>query len=165
MTVRPIVQYPDIALRTPCTRVESFGDELRTLADDLLHTMRAAPGVGITAPHIGILQRIIVIELSPDDGVRIYVNPVVEEASATLQRHTEGSVSMQGVTEEVERPDRVRVRYQTLTGEMATEEAGGFLATCLQHEIDQLDGIFWLQRLSRLRRERAIRKWQKLRQG
>ncbi len=165
MSIRPIIQYPDAALRTPCGPVTSFDDALRQLADDLLDTMRAAPGVGITGPHIGVLQRITVIELSPEDGVRVYVNPVVEEASATLQRFTEGSVSMQGVTEEVERPDLVRIRYQTLSGEVRTEEASGFLATCLQHEIDQLDGVFWLQRLSRLKRERAIKKWQKLRQG
>ena len=164
MTIRPIVQYPDAALRTPCAPVGSFDADLRQLADDLLDTMRAAPGVGITAPHIGILQRITVIELSPGD-VRIFVNPVVEVASATLQRFTEGSVSMLGVNEEVERPDRIRVRFQTLSGDAAQEEATGFLATCLQHEIDQLDGIFWLQRLSRLKRERAVKKWQKLRQG
>lgn len=162
MTVRPIVKYPDAALRTPCTTVDAFDEELRQLADDLLDTMRAAPGVGITGPHIGVLKRITVIELSPEDGVRIYVNPVVEEATDTLQRHTEGSVSMPGVTEEVERPAVVKIRYQTLTGEEKTDEATGFLATCLQHEIDQLDGIFWLQRLSRLKRERAVKRWQKL---
>lgn len=162
MSIRPIVQYPHEALRTPCAKVANFDEALKQLADDLLETMRAAPGVGITAPHIGILQRITVIELSPDDGVRIYVNPEIVEASDTLQRHTEGSVSMQGVTDEIERPDRIKVRYQTLTGDTVTEEATGFLATCLQHEIDQLDGIFWLQRLSRLKRERAVKKWQKL---
>lgn len=162
MTVRPIVKYPDVALRTPCTPVETFDEELRQLADDLLDTMRAAPGVGITGPHIGVLKRITVIELSPEDGVRVYVNPGIEEASETLQRHTEGSVSMPGVTDEIERPDRVKVVYQTLSGEEKTEEVTGFLAICLQHEIDQLDGIFWLQRLSRIRRERAVKRWQKL---
>ncbi|MBI1621443.1 peptide deformylase [Aquamicrobium zhengzhouense] len=165
MTVRPIVKFPDIALRTPAAPVETFDNELRQLADDLLETMRAAPGVGITGPHIGVLKRITVIELSPEDGVRIYVNPVIEETSQTLQRHTEGSVSMPGVTEEIERPDRITLRYQTITGEEQREEATGFLATCLQHEVDQLDGVFWLQRLSRLKRDRAIKKWQKLARG
>ena len=165
MTVRPIVRYPDPALRTPCVPVEAFDDALRELADDLLDTMRAAPGVGITGPHIGVLRRVAVIELSREDGVRIYVNPVIEDASADTQRHTEGSVSMPGVTEEVERPTRVRIRYRTLDGAAVAEEASGFLATCLQHEIDQLDGVFWLQRLSRLKRERAVKRWEKLRKG
>lgn len=109
-----------------------------------------------------MLRRIAVIELTPGD-VRIYVNPAVEDASQDTQRHTEGSVSMPGITEEVERPARIRVRYRTLDGEARTEEADGFLATCLLHEIDQLDGVFWLQRLSRLKRERAVRRWEKAR--
>lgn len=162
MAVRPIVRYPDAALRTPCATVEHFDAELRALAADLLDTMRAAPGVGITGPHIGVLRRITVIELTQGE-VRVYVNPVVEEASQDTQRHTEGSVSMPGVTEEVERPARIRVSYRTLDGEARTEEADGFLATCLLHEIDQLDGVFWLQRLSRLKRERAVKRWEKAR--
>lgn len=162
MTVRPIVKYPDVALRTPCTPVETFDEELRQLADDLLDTMRAAPGVGITGPHIGVLKRITVIELSPEDGVRIYVNPVVEEASETLQRHTEGSVSMPGVTDEIERPDRVKVLYQTLSGEEKTEEATGFLATCLQHEIDHLNGVLFIDHISKLKRDMVVRRFRKL---
>ena len=162
MAVRPIVRYPDAALRTPCAHVERFDEELRGLADDLLDTMRAAPGVGITGPHIGVLRRITVIEVTPGE-VRVYVNPQVEDQSRETQRHSEGSVSMPGVTEEVERPARIRIRYQTLDGEPQTQEADGFLATCLLHEIDQLDGIFWLHRLSRLKRERTIRRWEKLR--
>ena len=162
MAVRPIVSYPDIALRTPCAEVTQFDAGLRALADDLLDTMRAAPGVGITGPHVGVLQRITVLELTPGD-VRIYVNPAVEYASDETQRHTEGSVSMPGVTEEVERPARIRIRYRALDGNAMTEEADGFLATCLQHEIDQLDGVFWLQRLSRLKRERAVKRWEKAR--
>ncbi|MEO3389292.1 peptide deformylase [Mesorhizobium sp. CAU 1741] len=162
MTVRAIVRFPDPALRTPCEPVAAFDASLRSLADDLLDTMRAAPGVGITGPHIGILQRVTVIELSRDDGARIYVNPVILSASADMHRYTEGSVSMPGVTEDIERPARIRFRYQTLEGEMREDDATGFLATCIQHEVDQLDGIFWLQRLSRLKRERAIRRWEKM---
>lgn len=163
MAVRTILRYPNPALRTPCAPVETFDAALRELADDLLDTMRAAPGVGITGPHIGVPRRIVVIELAREDGVRVYVNPAVETASADMQLHTEGSVSMPGVTGEVQRPARIRIRYQDLAGEHHTAEASGFLATCLQHEIDQLDGIFWLQRLSRLKRERAVKRWEKLR--
>ena len=162
MSVRPIIRYPDALLRTPCAAVEIFDRQLRVLADDVLDTMRAAPGVGITAPHIGILHRITVIELSPDDAVRIYVNPAIVDASSETQTFTEGSVSMPGATDDVVRPAKIRFRYQTLDGETRIEEADGFLATCIQHEIDQLDGIFWLQRLSRLKRERAVKRWEKL---
>ena len=165
MSVRRIVTYPDPALRTPCSEIDAFDDDLRLLATDLLDTMHAAPGVGITGPHIGILKRITVIRLSKDEPVRVYVNPVIVEASTTMQRHAEGSVSMPGISEEIERPDHVRIRYRTLDGSEMTGEASGFLATCLQHEIDQLDGVFWLQRLSRLKRERAIRRWEKLRRA
>ena len=138
-----------------------FDESLRSLSTHLLDTMRAAPGVGITAAHIGVLLRIFVIELSPDEGVRIFVNPEILEASKDSVRHTEGSVSMPGATEEVERPHKIRVRYQDLDGAFHEEESQDFMAVCIQHEIDQLDGIFWLQRLSRLKRERLIRKWEK----
>ncbi|TYR34950.1 peptide deformylase [Mesorhizobium microcysteis] len=163
MAIRPIVRYPDNALRTVCAPIVRFDDDLRALADDLLETMRAAPGVGITGPHIGELGSIAVIQLAGDDRVRVYVNPVIEEFSSETQRHVEGSVSMPGITDEIERPAHIRVRYQTLDGTQAVENASGFLATCIQHEVDQLGGIFWLQRLSRLKRERAIRRWEKLR--
>lgn len=161
MPVQPILRFPDPRLKLPCAPVEAFDENLRQMADDLLGTMRAAPGVGITAAHIGVLLRIFVLELSPEDGVRIFVNPEILEASKNIIRHTEGSVSMPGATEEVERPGKIRVRYQDLNGAFHEQEAGGFTAICIQHEIDQLDGIFWLQRLSRLKRERLVRKWEK----
>jgi peptide deformylase len=104
-----------------------------------------------------------VIETSASDGVRIYVNPEVVWASTELARHQEGSVSMPGVAETVERPARVRVRYQDLSGADRLEEADGLLAVCLQHEIDQLDGIFWVQRLSKLKRDRLVKRFDKLR--
>ncbi|MGQ3674891.1 peptide deformylase [Xanthobacter sp. TB0139] len=163
MAVRPLVTFPDPRLRTIAATVEQFDDALATLAQDLLDTMRAAPGVGITALHIGVAQRLVVLELSPEEGPRIYVNPQILEASEETMRHVEGSVSMPGVTEEIERPARIRLRYQDLTGQFHEEDAAGFAAVCHQHEIDQLDGIFWLQRLSRLKRERLIKRYEKLR--
>jgi peptide deformylase len=161
MTIRPILRYPHPGLKTVCAPVTDFDDDLKTLAGDLLETMRAAPGVGITAAHIGVFSRVFVLELSKADGVRNYVNPEIILSSAALVRQTEGSVSMPGATEEVERPASIRLRYQTLSGEMKEEDANGFLAICIQHEIDQLNGIFWLQRLSKLKRDRLIRKWEK----
>ncbi|MFJ5369122.1 peptide deformylase [Bosea sp. CER48] len=161
MAIRPIVRFPDPRLRVAAQPVTRFDAELRALAGDLLDTMRAAPGVGITAPHLGLPLRLVVLELSPGD-VGVYVNPVVLEASAETIRHVEGSVSMPGVNDEIERPARVTIGYRDLDGAEHTESAEGFLAICHQHEIDQLDGIFWIDRLSRLKRDRLIARYNKV---
>ncbi len=163
MTARPILTFPDPRLRIKAAAVSRFDGDLRALGADLLETMRAAPGIGITAPHIGVGRRVVVLELSPEDGVRTYINPDIVWASTEMVRHPEGSVSMPGVGDEVERHARVRVRFQDLDGMARLEEADGLLAICLQHEIDQLDGIFWLWRLSPLKRDRLIRRYKKLR--
>ncbi|MBB6469433.1 peptide deformylase [Aminobacter lissarensis] len=162
MTVRPIVRFPDRRLRAVAEPVAVFDEDLRRLATDLADTMRAAPGMGITAPHIGIPKRLVVIELSPTAGLRTYVNPTILWASAERIRHREGSVSMPGVTDDIERHARVGVGYRDLDGIEQIEEADGLLAVCHQHEIDQLDGIFWVERLSRLKRDRLIKRYDKL---
>ena len=164
MAIRPILRFPDPRLRAVAEPVERFDGELRQLAADLLETMRAAPGVGITAPHIGVPLRLVVLELTPGD-VRTYANPQLLWASPETSRANEGSVSMPGVTEEVERPAKIRLTWSDLDGTAHEEEAEGFLATCHQHEIDQLDGIFWLQRISRLKRERVVARYGKLQRG
>lgn len=158
MTIRPILRYPDPRLKQLAESVIAFDDELRILALDLVDTMRAAPGIGITAPHVGIMLRVVAIELPGGGEPRLYVNPEIVAASAESARHVEGSVSMPGIAEEVERPARVSIRYRAIDGVTETEDADGLLAVCLQHEIDQLDGVFWTQRLSRLRRERALKR-------
>jgi peptide deformylase len=163
MSVRPIVMFPDPRLRMAAAPVTVFDEALRALAADLVETMRAAGGIGITAPHIGVATRLVVLELTREEGPRIYVNPTIVWASDERSRHAEGSVSMPGVSAEIERPARVRVRYQDLDGAEQSEEATGFRAVCHQHEIDQLDGIFWIQRLSALKRDQLIRRYQKLR--
>lgn len=162
MPIRPILQYPDPRLRLVAAPVTVFDDALRDLATDLLETMRAVPGIGITAPHIGVAQRVVVIELSAEDGARTYVNPSIIWASSDLASRQEASVSMPGVGDEIDRPARIRVQYQDLSGAEQIEEAEGLLAVCHQHEIDQLDGIFWIQRLSRLKRERLVKRYEKL---
>ena len=162
MPLRTILRYPDPRLRDVASAVEDFDDRLRELAKDLLDTMRAAPGVGITAPHVGVALRLAVIELPDGPGPRFYVNPELVEISQETMRHDEGSVSMPGVIEEIERPSRIRLRYRDLDGAEHEETAEGFLAICLQHEVDQLDGIFWIARLSRLKRERVIKRYEKL---
>ena len=104
----------------------------------------------------------VVVRLLAAEPVRVYLNPAIVWSSDERIRHTEGSISMPGVTEEIERAARVRVIYRKLDGSEETEEADGLLAVCHQHEIDQLDGTFWLQRLSRLKRERLVKRFQKL---
>jgi peptide deformylase len=165
MSVWPIVTFPDPQLRAVAAPVTAFDDALRALAADLVETMRAAGGIGITAPHIGIATRLVALELSPEEGPKIYANPAIVWASEELIRHPEGSVSMPGVTAEIERPARVRVRYQDPSGAEQTEEADGLRAVCHQHEIDQLDGLFWIQRLSPLKRDQVIRRYRKLRRA
>lgn len=162
MAVRPIVRFPDPRLRMTAEPVTVFDESLQALAADLLDTMRAAPGIGITAPHIGIARRLVVLELSPADPARTYVNPVITWRSTDLIRHREGSISMPGVLDDIERPARIRVSYQDLSGTQQTEEAEGLAAICHQHEMDQLDGIFWIQRLSRLKRDRLVKRYEKL---
>jgi peptide deformylase len=165
MTIRPIVRYPDRRLAMPARPVTAFDDTLRELAQDLLETMRAAPGIGITAPHIGVPLRVVVLELDAKAGAQIYVNPEIEWASPEMILHREGSVSMPGVNDEVQRHARVRINYQDLDGNMHSEESDGLRAVCHQHEIDQLNGLFWLQRLSRLKRERLVKKYEKIARG
>lgn len=162
MTIRQIVKYPDPRLRLVAEHITVFDQSLRELAADLLDTMRAAPGIGITAPHIGMAKRVVVLQLEGADSARTYVNPKIIWASDDMLMHTEGSVSMPGVTEEIRRHARVRVSYQDLNGVERTEEADGLLAVCHQHEIDQLDGIFWIQRLSKLKRDRLVKRYEKL---
>lgn len=162
MAVRSIVRFPNPLLRAVAEPIQLFDNDLSSLAGDLIDTMRAAPGIGITGPHIGILKRLVVIQLPSAAKPGIYVNPSVIQASPEMIRHAEGSVSMPGVTEDVERHARIRVRYQDLDGDERFEDADGLLAVCHQHEIDQLDGIFWMHRLSRLKRDRLTKRYDKL---
>jgi peptide deformylase len=165
MTIRTIVRYPDPRLALPAQPVTVFDDALRNLATDLLDTMHAAPGIGITAPHIGISLRIVVLDLDPVDGARTYVNPQIIWASPETILHQEGSVSMPGVKDDVGRHARVRISYQDVDGNMQTEESAGLRAVCHQHEIDQLNGMFWIKRLSRIKRERLIKRFEKVSRG
>jgi peptide deformylase len=139
-----------------------FDGALRDLAADLLETMHAAPGIGITAPHIGISLRVVVLDLDATEGARTYVNPEIIWASSETILHREGSVSMPGVNDDIERHARVRISYQDVHGNPRIEESDGLRAVCHQHEIDQLNGLFWIKRLSRLKRERLIKRFEKM---
>jgi peptide deformylase len=163
LAIRPIVKFPDARLRLVAAPVSAFDAALQALAADLLDTLRAVPGIGITAPHVGVATRLVVLDLPGAAGAQVYVNPAIAWVSADRVRHEEGSISMPGVSDTVERAARVRVSYRDLGGAERIEEADGLLAVCHQHEIDQLDGIFWIQRLSPLRRERLVRRYEKRR--
>jgi peptide deformylase len=162
MPPRPILSFPDPRLRVAAAPVTRFDADLRELAADLLDTMRAAPGIGITAPHIGVSLRVVVLDLDPVDGARTYVNPEIVWASPEMIMHQEGSVSMPGVNDDIERHARIRISYHDIDGNARTEESQGLRAVCHQHEIDQLNGIFWIRRLSRLKRERLIKRFEKV---
>jgi peptide deformylase len=140
MTIRPIVRYPDPRLALLAQPVTVFDGALRDLASDLLDTMHAAPGIGITAPHIGVSLRVVVLDLDPIDGARTYVNPEITWASPEMIAHQEGSVSMPGVHDDIRRHARVRISYRNIDGNSQTKESGGLRAVCHQHEIDQLNG-------------------------
>lgn len=165
MPAQPLIFYPDPRLRLPAEPVTVWDESLRSLAGDVLDTLRAVSAIGLTAPHIGRPQRLFVIRLQPDLPPVTYVNPEIAWASPERGPQAEGSVAMPGVSEPVERAARVRVRFRDLDGAGHEEEAEGFAAACLQHEIDQLDGIFWIERLTRLRRERALKRYAKLKRG
>ena len=165
MTVRPIIRYPDPLLALPAQSVTMFDGALRDMTRDLLETMHAAPGIGITAPHIGVSLRVVVLDLDANDSARTYINPQIIWASPEMVMHREGSVSMPGVNDDISRHARVRISYHDVHGHPQTEESDGLRAVCHQHEIDQLNGLFWIQRLSRLKRERLIKRYEKLSRG
>ncbi len=165
MPIRPIVRYPDARLAIPAQPVTVFDGALRDLARDLLETMHAAPGIGITAPHIGISLRVVVLDLDPVEGARTYVNPEIVWASPETILHQEGSVSMPGVNDDISRHARIQISYRDVDGSLQTEESQGLRAVCHQHEIDQLNGMFWIKRLSRLKRDRLIKRFEKLSRG
>ena len=119
MTIRPIVRYPDPRLALTAQPVTVFDGALRELATDLLETMHAAPGIGITAPHIGVSLRVVVLDLDPVDGARTYVNPEIIWASPEMIMHQEGSVSMPGVNDDIERHARIRISYHDIDGNAA----------------------------------------------
>jgi peptide deformylase len=165
MPIHPILRYPDPRLAVPAQPVTVFDRTLRELASDLLETLHAAPGIGITAPHIGISLRVVVLDLDSVDGARTYVNPEIIWASPEMIRQHEASVSMPGLNDEIERYRHIRISYRDIDGNAHTEESRGLRAVCHQHEIDQLNGLFWIKRLSRLKRERLIKRFEKLSRG
>ncbi|MCJ2143119.1 peptide deformylase [Methylobacterium sp. E-066] len=162
MPAHSLVLFPDPRLSLPAAPTDAFGPGLKALADDVADTLLAASAIGLTAPHIGICERVMVIRLSPDEDLRVFVNPKILWASPDTAVHDEGSVSMPGVRERITRAARIRFGYRDLDGATHEEEVDGFEAAVVQHEIDQLDGVFWIDRLSRLKRDRLLKRFEKL---
>jgi peptide deformylase len=163
MAVLSILRYPDQRLHQVARPVEVFDERLRTLVRDMAETMYQAPGVGLAATQVDVHERVIVIDVSDArDELHVFVNPEIVDASAERKVYEEGCLSVPGVYEEVERPDRVRVRARNEHGEAFEVDADGLLAVCLQHEIDHLDGRVFVQYLSRLKQGRIRSKMLKV---
>jgi peptide deformylase len=164
MAIRPLVILPDPRLRLKSAPVDKIDDEVRRLADDMLETMYDAPGVGLAAIQIGEPRRLVTIDTAKKDEERrpiVLVNPEIVWASEETSTYEEGCLSIPEYYEEVERPARVKVRYTDLDGKAVEVEAEGLLATVVQHEIDHLDGMLFIDHLSRLKRDRVVKKFVK----
>ncbi len=171
MALRPILVIPDTKLRQTSEPVAAVDDEVRRLADDMLETMYKAPGIGLAAPQIGVMRRVVVLDVAKraNEGAEpapmVFVNPEIVWASAEKASYEEGCLSIPDYYEEVERPAVVRVAYLDRDGTPAEVEADGILAVCLQHEIDHLNGVLFIDHISRLKRSRVVRKFEKAARG
>lgn len=164
MAIRDILSVPDPILKQVSKPVEAVTDEIRALMDDMLETMYAAPGIGLAAIQVGVPLRVIVMDLQENEekNPRYFVNPQILWSSEDLTPYDEGCLSVPDYYDTVERPDKVRLSYLNYQGEAVEEEATGLFATCIQHEMDHLEGVLFIDHLSRLRRDRALAKVKKL---
>ena len=171
MAIRPIVEVPDPLLRQISTPVEKVDDEVRALVADMFETMYDAPGIGLAAIQVGVPHRLLVIDLQepleeggePVKNPLIFVNPEILEHSDQDVPYNEGCLSVPDQYAEVDRPDRIKARWQDLDGKVNEEEITGMLATCLQHEMDHLNGVLFIDHLSRLKRDMILKKIAKAR--
>jgi peptide deformylase len=164
MTIRPIRIIPDPILRTRASPVERVDEDLRRLAADMLETMYDAPGIGLAGPQIGISRRVMVMDPAKDDAPKaplVMVNPEILELSKEMRTHEEGCLSIPEFTAEIERPAKVRVAYIDLEGKKQEAELEGIWSTLVQHEIDHLNGVLFIDYLSRLKRDMVVRKFTK----
>ena len=166
MSVRRIltVDADHKVLKQKSRRVDAVDDDLRALMDDMLETMYAAPGIGLAAIQVGVPKRVLVMDLSRGEEPkqpRCFVNPEIIWASEETAPYEEGCLSVPEIYDEVERPARVKLKYLNYQGEAVEEEAEGLFAVCIQHEMDHLDGVLFIDHLSRLKRERAVAKVKK----
>ncbi len=161
MTTRPILTAPDPRLQAVSTDVEKVDSEIRKLVGDMAESMYAADGIGLAAVQIGVPKRVIVIDLDQKEGKknpRAFINPKIVWASEEMAVFEEGCLSVPEIWDDVERPARIKAEYLDLDGKKVELEADGMLATCLQHEMDHLNGVLFIDHLSRLKRSMAIKK-------
>ncbi len=163
MSVLSLIYAPDPIFKKKAEAVTQFDETLKAHAQDLLDTLEYEQGVGMASPMVGVLQRIIVTDLQ-EGGIsapRVFVNPVIIAVSSETQTHEEASLCFPGIGAEVTRPLRITLQYHTVDGETKTEEAEGFFASVIQHEMDYLDGRTYLDHLSKLKKDTLMRKMQK----
>jgi peptide deformylase len=165
MSIKPLVILPDPLLRQVSKPVERFDADLRKFSKDMLETMYDAPGIGLAAIQVAEPLRMLVIDLAKEDepkAPQVIINPEVLSSSAERNVYEEGCLSIPDYYAEVERPAKVRVSYFDIDGKKHEIEANGLLATCLQHEIDHLNGVLFIDYISRLKREMVVKKFKKL---
>ena len=164
MALMPIIVAPDPRLKTKAKPVDAVDDDVRKLMDDMLETMYAAHGIGLAAPQVGDSRRVIVVDVSrenEDPKPMALANPHIVEISDDDRVHEEGCLSLPDHYAEVERPDWVKIRYLDRDNEIREIMADGIMATCIQHEIDHLDGVLFVDHVSSLKRNMILRKLQK----
>ncbi|GLT01602.1 peptide deformylase [Sphingobium jiangsuense] len=175
MAVLPILEAPDPRLRTISTPVDTIDDALQTLIDDMFDTMYDAPGIGLAAIQVGVPKRVLVIDLQepesdeedakPVRNPMVFINPQIIEGSDQLSVYNEGCLSVPDQFAEVERPATIRASWMDREGRIHEQTLEGLLATCLQHEMDHLEGILFIDHLSRLKRDMLLKKLQKARRA
>jgi peptide deformylase len=161
MAIRPILIAPDPRLKAVSTPVAKVDADIRKLAEDMADSMYAAEGIGLAAVQIGVAKRVIVMDLDQKDGKkdwRVFINPKITWASEEMATFEEGCLSVPEIWDDVERPARIRCEYLDLDGKKVEIEADGMLATCLQHEMDHLEGVLFIDHFSRLKRSMALKK-------
>jgi len=170
MSLRPLVIIPDSRLRLPSDPVVRVDAKVRALVEDMFETMYDAPGIGLAAIQVGVPERIVTIDLGSRDEENeegekrpiALINPEIVSFSQDLSVYNEGCLSIPEYYADVERPAAVRVRYMDLNGEIQEIDADGLLATCVQHEIDHLDGVLFIDHISKLKRDRVVKKFTKI---
>ena len=163
MTKLKIIKYPDPFLKQKCLPVTSFDKELKILADNMLKTMYESEGIGLSAIQIGVLKRIIVIDITEElKKPLILINPVITPSNSKFLEFKEGCLSFPGIYESVKRNEEIAVDYNSIEGKKLSMKATGLLSICIQHEVDHLEGVVFLDRLSGLKRNRAEKKFLKM---
>ncbi|MDN3645968.1 peptide deformylase [Pontixanthobacter aestiaquae] len=191
MAIREILEVPDPRLKTVSTPVTTFDDELKVLVEDMFETMYDAPGIGLAAIQVGVPKRVLVIDLQepdmdaepeecghdhgdgegahkhypPKKDPRVFINPEILDPAEQLATYQEGCLSVPEIYADVDRPETCKVRYQDLDGNTHEEKLDGLMATCIQHEMDHLEGILFIDHLSRLKKQMALKKLNKLRKA